>query len=170
VLLGIMLTDAELLEIPDGFTVFGFLFAIVMALVATVMGETGPFADIVDAVLGACVGAGAIAIIMWLGEAALKREAMGFGDVTLMAVIGAHLGAGRALATVFLGALLGALLAIPLLVPAWLERRRSGGEAESAHIPFGVFLGPAALIALLWWDQLRAVYIAYVTSVTGAGG
>ena len=39
--------------------------------------------------IGACTGAGAIAIAGWLGEVALQREAMGFGDVTLMAVIGA---------------------------------------------------------------------------------
>ena len=41
-----------------------------------------------SAIIGACAGAGAIAIVGWLGEVAMKKEAMGFGDVTLMAVVG----------------------------------------------------------------------------------
>ena len=49
----------------------------------------GGFANPYDALIGACVGAGAISIIGWLGEVVLKKEAMGFGDVTLMAVVGA---------------------------------------------------------------------------------
>jgi leader peptidase (prepilin peptidase)/N-methyltransferase len=162
VLLGVMLTDAEHLEIPDGFTVFGLLFGLVMAGVGTVVGEAGPFAGLGDALLGACVGAGAIAIIMWLGEVALKREAMGFGDVTLMAVIGAHVGPMRALITVFLGAFLGAVLAAPLLAPVWIANRRRGTREESPHLPFGVFLAPAAVMALLWWRDLASLYLKYV--------
>ncbi|MDP9264668.1 MAG: prepilin peptidase, partial [Chloroflexota bacterium] len=83
VLLGIVLTDATHYIIPDGFTVFGFFFALVMGVIGAVLGETLPFASLYDSIIGACVGAGAIAIIGWLGELALKKEAMGFGDVTL---------------------------------------------------------------------------------------
>ena len=48
-------------------------------------GDQVPFVGPYNAVIGACAGAGFIAIVGWLGEAALKREAMGMGDVTLMA-------------------------------------------------------------------------------------
>ncbi len=68
-----------------------------------------PFAGPYDALIGACAGAGAIAIVGWLGEVALKKEAMGFGDVTLMAVVGGALGPGRALLAIFLGAMAGAI-------------------------------------------------------------
>ena len=51
-----------------------------------------------------------IAIVGWLGEVATKREAMGMGDMTLMAFVGAALGPTRALITVFLGATLGAVI------------------------------------------------------------
>ena len=44
VLLGIMITDATDYVIPDGFTVFGFFFALVAAGVGTLLGETLPFA------------------------------------------------------------------------------------------------------------------------------
>ena len=88
---------------------FGFFFALVAAGAGTLLGETLPFATLYDSVIGACVGAGAIAIIGWLGELALKKEAMGFGDVTLMAMVGAFLGPGRTLLTIFIGAFLGAV-------------------------------------------------------------
>ena len=52
------------------------------------LGRLGGFATPYDALIGACVGAGAISIVGWLGEVALRKEAMGFGDVTLMAVSG----------------------------------------------------------------------------------
>lgn len=167
VLLGIMLTDAQHFEIPDGFTVFGFIFAIAMAATTWVRGEPSIFAELPDALVGACAGAGAIAIAMWLGEAVFKREAMGFGDATLMAMIGAHLGTARALVTVFLGALLGALLIGPLILPAWLASRARRSTFESPEIPFGVFLVPAAFIALLWWRELAGLYIGVMTRVLG---
>ena len=57
------------------------------------VGDSGRIRDLpYDALIGACVGAGAISIVGWLGEVALRKEAMGFGDVTLMAVVGAALG------------------------------------------------------------------------------
>ena len=175
VLLGIMLTDASHYVIPDGFTVFGLLWALVAAIGAFLLGHLDQsmlFAGVKEAVLGACVGAGLIAIIGWLGEVALKREAMGFGDVTLMAMVGAYLGPGRAMLTVFLGALLGAVIFVPLgYLVAWVERGRAGDQLELSlgrrrlvvpHVPFGVFLAPAAMIALLWGPQLISWYIDHL--------
>src|SRR2546429_2903100 len=95
VLLGISITDAKHFLIPDGFTVFGLLFVLLTSFVGLYLGESEPFARPWDAFIGMCVGAGAISIVGWLGEVWLKRPAMGFGDVTLMAVVGAAGGAGR---------------------------------------------------------------------------
>ena len=81
------------------------------------------FAGPYDALVGACAGAGLIAIIGWLGEAALKREAMGMGDMTLMAFVGAALGPARAIATVFLGATIGAVAFLAIVYPVALLRR-----------------------------------------------
>src|SRR5579871_4183579 len=92
ILLGIAITDAKHYLIPDGFTVTGLLLGGAAALAGASLGLQEPFASPVDAVFGACVGAGAITIIGWLGEVALKKEAMGFGDTTLMAMVGASLG------------------------------------------------------------------------------
>jgi leader peptidase (prepilin peptidase)/N-methyltransferase len=164
VLLGIFATDLRHYLIPDGFTVFGLAWGILAAIVAVAIGDPGPFALPWDAIIGACAGAGAIAIAGWLGEVALKKEAMGFGDVTLMAVVGAALGPGRALLTIFLGALLGAVAFLAIVYPiVWLRSRRAGGAFEPPLVPFGVFLAPAAMVTLLWghalldWYRTRAL-------------
>src|SRR5215208_2941166 len=161
VLLGIAITDAKHFLIPDGFTVFGLLFVLLTAFVALYLGESEPFVRPWDALLGMCVGAGAISVVGWLGEVWLKRPAMGFGDVTLMAVVGGALGPGRALLTVFVGALLGALAFLGVVYPiAWIRSRRRGVPFEPPLVPFGVFLAPAALLTLLWGERAIEWYLA----------
>ena len=159
ILFGVVLTDAMEYVIPDGFTAFGLVWALVMAFIAVFVPETSPFATLYDSLVGACAAAGAIAIVGWLGEIVLKKEAMGFGDVTLMAMIGAHLGVARGLMTIFIGAALGAIGFLVIVFPvAWLRSRRAGKEFEPPLVPFGVFLAPAALVALLWGDALLNWY------------
>ncbi|MBC7791075.1 MAG: prepilin peptidase [Anaerolineae bacterium] len=159
-LLGIALTDAEHYVIPDGFTAFGLVWMLVMAVAGVIVGETVPFADLYDALIGACVGAGAISIAGWLGEMAFKKEAMGFGDVTLMAMAGAALGPGRTLLTVFLGALIGAVAFLAVVFPiGWFNSRRRGTPFDPPLVPFGVFLAPAAMLALLWGQSMADWYV-----------
>jgi leader peptidase (prepilin peptidase)/N-methyltransferase len=171
VLLGISITDAKHFLIPDGFTVFGLFFVLLSSFVALYLGASYPFAGPWDAVIGMCVGAGAISIVGWLGEVWLKRPAMGFGDVTLMAVVGAAVGPTRALLTIFIGAVLAPIVLLGVVYP--LSARgladdagqtelalEAGGGWRKRELPFGVFLAPAALIALLWGDTIIAWYLS----------
>ncbi len=166
ILTGVALTDLQHYLIPDGFTVSGLVWAIATALAAPFIGENLLFAGPYDALVGACAGAGLIAVIGWLGEAALKREAMGMGDMTLMAFVGAALGPTRAIATVFLAATIASVAFIAVLYPVALMRRgRVTQQTELALgvgaapvqlplVPFGVFLAPAAAVMLLWGEHL----------------
>ena len=170
VLLGISITDAKHFLIPDGFTVFGVFFVLLTSFVALYLGQAYPFAGPWDAVLGMCVGAGAISIVGWLGEVWLKRPAMGFGDVTLMAVVGAAVGPSRSLLTIFIGAVLAPIVLLGVVYPlsargladdagqTELPLETSGGWRRR-ELPFGVFLAPAALIALLWGDTIISWYL-----------
>jgi leader peptidase (prepilin peptidase) / N-methyltransferase len=166
IMLGIAITDLQHYLIPDGFTVFGLFWVLAMSLVGLFIGDQGPFVGPYDALVGACAGAGLVAIVGWLGEVALKREAMGMGDVTLMAFAGAALGPARAIVTVFAGALLGAVAFLAVVYPVARVRQSGyreqtelalgGGSFEAPLVPFGVFLAPAALLTLLWGDVALA--------------
>jgi leader peptidase (prepilin peptidase) / N-methyltransferase len=170
ILVGVAITDLKHYLIPDGYTITGLLFAIVTAFAAPFVGESTIFAGPYASIVGACAGAGLITIIGWLGEVALKKEAMGFGDTTLMAFIGATLGPDRALVTIFLAAGIGAVVFLAVVYPIALLRHRSAaraqtelalgaeqGAVELPLVPFGVFLAPAAVVLLLWGDRLLAM-------------
>lgn len=162
-LIGIAITDARHYVIPDGYTITGLIWTLGCAIAVVFMDPIhmyiSPFAGPYDALIGACVGAGAISIVGWLGEAALKKEAMGFGDVTLMAFVGAALGPGRSLLTIFLGAGLGAVVFVLVVLPLTKFRNRNNPEVSSLPlVPFGVFLAPAAFITLVWGQDMISWY------------
>jgi leader peptidase (prepilin peptidase)/N-methyltransferase len=170
VLLGIAITDAKYFLIPDGFTVFGLFFVLLTSFVALYLGESAPFAGPWDAILGMCVGAGAISVIGWLGEVWLKRPAMGFGDVTLMAVVGAAVGPVRSLLTIFIAAVIAPIVLLGIVYPVSARgladdkgqtelALEAGGGWRKRELPFGVFLAPAALIALFHGDAIIAWYL-----------
>lgn len=166
VLLGIAVTDLKHYLIPDGFTVFGLIWCLTTVLIGVMVGVNEPFAGPYDALVGACVGAGAIAIAGWLGELAFGKEAMGFGDVTLMAVVGAGIGPGRTLLTIFVGALIASITFVLVVYPiAWLRARRKAQPTEMPLVPFGVFLAPAAVITLLWGNDLVRWYMHTVVGL-----
>lgn len=161
-LLGVAVTDAKHYLIPDGFTVFGLIFLLVMSIVTWFRLEPSLFASPWAAFIGACAGAGAITIVGWLAEVVMKREAMGFGDATLMAMVGAAVGAERALLTILIGAFIGAAFFLLVVAPVlWIRAARTRSGFEFPDVPFGVFLAPAALFALLWGQPLIAWYLRH---------
>jgi leader peptidase (prepilin peptidase)/N-methyltransferase len=166
ILLGIAITDVRHYLIPDGFTVSGLFFMLATSIASLFLGEQGPFALPYEALVGACAGAGLIAIVGWLGEVALKREAMGMGDVTLMAFAGAALGPSRAIVAVFAAAMLGAVTFLFVVMPVARVRQSvyreqtelalGAAQFQAPLVPFGVFLAPAAFATLLWGDAALA--------------
>ena len=170
IMVGIAITDAKHYVIPDGFTISGLIWVLATAFAAAFTHTDSAFAAPYDAMMGALAGAGAIAIAGWLGEAVLKREAMGFGDVTLMAVVGAALGPQRALLTIFIGAALGVVVFLGFVIPLAKMRGRGPTEENSdvpalPLVPFGVFLAPAAILALFYGNSLIHWYVTrFITS------
>ena len=105
----------------------------------------------VDALFGAALGGG----LLWLvGEVYLKwrgREGMGFGDVKMMAMVGAFLGPQRTFLTILVGSLLGSILGLLFILV-----RRKGSDYE---LPFGTFLGVAALLVVFFGNPVLDWYL-----------
>ncbi|HXV85114.1 MAG TPA: A24 family peptidase, partial [Gemmatimonadales bacterium] len=143
ILVGIAVTDARHLLIPDEYTLGGLPLGL---LLAWRHGAPG-FAA---AVAGAAVGFALLYAIAWAGEKVFKEEAMGGGDVKMMAMVGAFVGWKGVLLTVFGGALLGSLVFVPLS----LKRRRL--------VPFGVFLATAAGLTFELGDPVVEWYMRMI--------
>jgi prepilin signal peptidase PulO-like enzyme (type II secretory pathway) len=106
---------------------------------------------LLSALIGMAAGGSLIWVVRIIGKAVLGREAMGFGDVTLLAMIGAFLGWQPCLVVFFLAPIAGAAIGITQL----LLRREN-------EIRYGPFLCLAALVTIVrWstiWESLRDVF------------
>ncbi len=152
--------DYDLFIIPDEVTVTGMVLGLLLgAIVPDVRPEPGTASTfgggLAVGLLGWAVGGGLVWAVRIVAGLALRREAMGFGDVTLMAMIGAFLGWQAAVLTFFIAPFFGlahAVWKLVLMAGKILARRNiSGADRE---IPFGPYLSLAALTLMLSWPWL----------------
>ncbi|MCF0225551.1 MAG: prepilin peptidase [Fibrobacter sp.] len=87
----------------------------------------------------------------------LKKEAMGFGDVKLLAGYGAFMGFAPALATLIIASFLGLMV----MVPFNMFKKKD----ENGQIPFGPFLAISAPIMYLFGNRLIELYLAQFSLV-----
>ena len=106
---------------------------------------------LVASLLGIIVGGG----LLWgVAEVYLRLrgiEGMGFGDVKMMAMVGAFLGAPLALLTIMLGSLLGSIIGLVFM--------QLSGKSREYELPFGTFLGLAGIVAVLYGEDLVRLYV-----------
>lgn len=98
---------------------------------------------LLSALIGLAGGGGLVWLVRIVGTVALRREAMGFGDVTLMAMIGAFLGWQTCLVIFFLAPFAALVIGLIQLV----VRRDS-------EIPYGPFLCLATLVVMVRWADI----------------
>jgi leader peptidase (prepilin peptidase) / N-methyltransferase len=193
-LLGLIFTDAETKLLPDKMTLPGLALGLIFSLLVPVNDLASQFlpgmlnlpfsgdisarlVSLLDSLLGAALGAsfiyGAGAIYLrWRGT-----EGMGFGDVKLMAMVGAFLGIKLTIFTIFTASLAGSFFGIATVFMVWLKRtrrflkrlanapaarRRAWQSAQVVYrnyqMPFGVFLGSMALVAFFFGNRFLQWY------------
>jgi leader peptidase (prepilin peptidase)/N-methyltransferase len=194
-LLGLIFTDAETKLLPDKMTLPGLVLGLIFSLFVPIndlaarvipgMISLPVSSDIsahllsfADALLGAIVGAsfiyGAGKIYLGLRGA----EGMGFGDVKLMAMVGAFLGLKLTVFTLFAASIVGACFGVGTMLAVWIKRTRrrmlrNHEDAASARkrawqsakivyrryeMPFGVFLGSVAILAFFFGNSILRWY------------
>jgi len=108
----------------------------------------------VVSITGLLVGGGIVWGVRILGKWALKQEAMGFGDVILMAMIGAFIGWQATLIAFFIAPMC-AIAVVAWTVVVNLGNRVFGRkEPFDQMIPYGPYLSLGTLITLLFWKQI----------------
>jgi leader peptidase (prepilin peptidase)/N-methyltransferase len=143
-LIGIGLTDAREYIIPNEFTWGGLAIGLILS-------AAGGLDGLVASLIGAAVGFGILWLVGAVGTWAFKEEAMGGGDIKMMAMVGAFVGWQGVLLTIFLGALAGTAIFLPLTL---LGRKRL--------VPFGVFLAIGAAVTYVVGPSLIAWYRRYL--------
>jgi leader peptidase (prepilin peptidase)/N-methyltransferase len=178
--------DFDRFEIPDEISIGGMLLAPVCSFLLPELhaatwvarelshgAEVDRLGALLGSLAGLVVGGGALIAIGWLGKLVFKRDAMGFGDVKLLAAGGGFVGPGAALLALFLGSvvasLAGAANVARFLVLSRARVRRRGSRTSfgrslasarvaGRYLPFGPYLGIGIGIVLIdWKDVARLV-------------
>ena len=136
--------DFEIQEIPDEVSIGGLAIGLILAMAfPSILNETSRLNGLMNSFLGALAGGGMIYVMGMLGEFAFKREAMGGGDVKLLAMIGAFIGWKLAILTFFLAPVFGSVVGIILKI-------KHGRDI----IPYGPYLSLAAVCSIFFGERI----------------
>jgi leader peptidase (prepilin peptidase)/N-methyltransferase len=195
-LLGLIFTDAETHLLPDLMTLPGLALGLIFSLFVPVNDLlsvllpgfvslpvspdlSSRLFSLMDAALGAVVGA---SFLYGAGAIYLRArgvEGMGFGDVKLMAMIGSFVGLRLTIVTLFAASIAGSAFGLSTVLAVWVKRterrkrafhepgsmarKKAWSSAQVAlrryQMPFGVFLGSMGLAAFLCRQWLLRWYL-----------
>ncbi len=155
-------SDIEERILPDEFTLGGTLIGFALAWLVPMNASLGHLIapgvqslralSLIEAALGALVSAGSILLVAKLYELLRHREGMGLGDVKMVAMIGAFLGLQGSLLTLILGSLVGGIGGLIYIL-------LTGKNAATYQLPFGAFLGGAAVVVAMFGESLLHWYL-----------
>lgn len=147
VMIPVTVIDLQHYIIPDAITLPGLALGMVLSL------PPGPITPLQSA-LGVLAGGGSLLLFGKLGEIVFRKgEAMGGGDIKLMALVGAVWGWQIALEGIVFGSVLGAAIGVTLSVARLLPKDH--------RIPFGPFLAAGVWIAVFAGDEIITWYMAF---------
>jgi len=136
--------DFEFQIIPDEVTISGIFVALIAAFsYPSILAEPTRMAALLDSFLGVITGGGSIYLVGVLGKMAFKKDAMGGGDIKLMAMIGAFLGWKFALLVFFIAPFFGAFIGLILKLRKKID-----------VIPYGPYISLATIIVIFWGKKI----------------
>jgi len=150
--------DLDHMILPDEITIPGMILSVLLSALlpqlhafpaggrrALVLFGNLRLNAVANSLIGLVVGAGLIYVLGVVGKLVFKKEAMGFGDVKLMGMMGGLLGVWFVILIFFIAPIYGVVFGVIVLA--------TKGEH---HIPYGPFLSMAAVTLLLWGPQIMA--------------
>jgi leader peptidase (prepilin peptidase)/N-methyltransferase len=139
-LIALIATDLEERILPDEFTLGGTALGLIFAVLARFDPH---LISLKESAFGALIASGVLWLVGWLYKKIRHREGLGMGDVKMLAMMGAFLGAPDTLLAFIAGSAFGAVTGLAYI----LATRK---DASTYQLPFGTFLGAAALAVALW--------------------
>lgn len=155
VLVMIALSDLKFCIIPDEFIIAGCVFALIAGLCSVFSGSG--WQGRLSPAFGAVIGAGVIFLINLLGRLIYKKDALGMGDLKLMAVVGIACGTVGTVYAFLAGILLaGIFFAVCIL----LKKTR-----RDSYLPLGPFLVLGALCVLCFQPAMDMAIDWYISLI-----
>lgn len=158
ILITLVFSDLEERILPDEFTLGGTAAGLVFAafvpirwsivqLLLPLSIQNQRVISVGDSLFSAAFCSGVLWAVGALYQKIRHREGLGLGDVKMVAMIGAFLGIEGAMLTIVAGSLLGAIVGLFYIL-------FTGKDASTYELPFGTFLGAAALVVGFWSEVI----------------
>jgi leader peptidase (prepilin peptidase)/N-methyltransferase len=164
-LIGLAVLDAEHLWLPDLLTIPGLVLGLVSEILHMLLAKRffitthSVLNEVAYRVLGILAAAALILFVRWAYWLLRHREGLGLGDAKLVALLAAWLGFSGALLSLGIGVLLGALLALlVLLVPRHRLRQERWAVLK---MPLGTFLCIGGIVSAFWGQTIISAYLRW---------
>ena len=151
-MLVLAMIDLEHYILPDVLTLPGIAIGLLLQPLI-------PQVSWVEAAIGVLLGGGLLYAVAWGWYLVKGICGMGMGDVKMLAMIGAFLGWKGVVITLFLSSLVGSIVGAVLML--------SGQMRLQSKLPFGFFLGFAAVGTLLYGPALVSRYLGVAAELLG---
>jgi leader peptidase (prepilin peptidase)/N-methyltransferase len=146
--IALIFIDAEVQLLPDVIDLPGIAVGLAIGAIGTSAADLTLSPSLLDSIIGAAVGA-LLLLAVAVGYKLIRGiEGMGYGDVKMLAMIGAILGWQWLFAVVLLASVSGAIIGVGVIVGT--------GANFKLALPFGVFLGFALLTILFFGGILSS--------------
>ena len=167
-LIAISAIDLKHFIIPNELSYSGMIIGLILAIITAVINRKPIY--VTYGIVGMFIGGGIIAAIGWFGKLLFRREAMGIGDVKLMAMIGMYLSWWPYQQMTFTKYLFRSirLLILVLCISAFVGAITGAfamlfRKDESRNvIPYGPFLAAAAILTLLYGENIWTWYLGFL--------
>jgi len=147
--------DFDFMIIPDQITIGGIFAGLAISIIfPSLHGVVSHFDGFRSSFIGMLAGGMILWLVGELGRVAFKKEAMGMGDVKLLAAIGAFLGWQAVIFTVMISSLTGALAGVIMVL--------CGKREMGSRIPFGPYIALAAIIWMIGGQDYWFVYLQWM--------
>ena len=153
-LVPITMIDFDRCLIPDSIVLPLLWIGLGMSLWHPVPGADVLFVAPAEAIVGAIAGYLSLWPFYWLFKLVTGKEGMGYGDFKLLAALGAWIGWEMLPQIIMLSAGVGAVVGGGLILFRGRDRQNP--------IPFGPYLATAGWIAMLWGEEINAIYFGIV--------
>ncbi|NLO32109.1 MAG: prepilin peptidase [Candidatus Hydrogenedentes bacterium] len=170
--------------IPDEISITGIPVGIVLSLAGMYWHDTAGLrvTSFYDSVAGVVLGGGILMALDRITVWVLKKPGMGFGDVKLLAMIGAFLGWRGVLGTLVIASVLGSVVGFALILyfrfkgeaeqkpepekdvqeEAKVDPEEQEITLEGHYLPFGPWLAIGALLFLFWGQDIINSYLSMI--------
>jgi leader peptidase (prepilin peptidase)/N-methyltransferase len=144
--------DFEHYIIPNEVTYGGIVLGLLLSVVyPPLLNVVSIRAALLQSFLGVVVGGATLLLVALMGEWIFKKEAMGMGDVKLLAAIGAFLGWEATLFTVFVSSVVGGVIGLVLVL---LSKK-----GLQSRIPYGPYIAFGSLVWIFWGREIIHWYV-----------